>query len=278
MTARPAAGPAARPAARPALAALAALALAAPALAQDAPAPATDAPADAPQADAPAAPAESPADTPTEPLTDQGVGPVDGFPSQGGTGALVNFEGAQLGNVSVETVPSGHALVLGNANGFPEGVFGVHLHEVGRCDGPDFESAGDHIAGDREHGIRSPNGPHPGDLPNIYVGTDGVLAFDAFAIGLTADLVFDEDGSALIVHASPDDYATQPHGHAGDRIACAVIEPAPHTPAAEEAGQTDAAQPANETATGSPAGTQEGTQDGAAAPAGTATEAPADGG
>jgi Cu-Zn family superoxide dismutase len=155
--------------------------------------------------------------------------------SQGGTGALVDAEGRQLGNVSVEAAPSGHALVLANAQGFPEGVLAVHLHEAGACDGPAFDSAGGHIDGGREHGVRSGGGPHPGDLPNAHVGPDGALAFDAVAVGLAMDMVFDADGSALIVHAGPDDYASQPSGDAGGRIACAVIEPAAAGPAADEA-------------------------------------------
>ncbi|NAZ37476.1 superoxide dismutase family protein [Rubellimicrobium sp. CFH 75288] len=161
----------------------------------------------------------------------------------GGTGALVNAQGTPLGNVTLEAAPSGHSLVIIVAEGFPEGVFGVHLHEVGLCEGPGFESAGDHIAGEGQvHGIRNPGGPHAGDLPNAHVQADGVLAMEAFAIGLTAEMVFDEDGSALIVHESPDDYTTHDHGNSGGRIACAVVEasPAAEIPP-EDAAPADAA-------------------------------------
>lgn len=178
--------------------------------------------------------------------------------SQGGTGGLVAGDGSQLGNVSVSATPSGHALVLINAEGFPEGIHGVHLHQVGACEGPAFESAGPHIGEADQHGMMVEAGPHPGDLPNAYVGSDGRLMMEGSAIGLTMDMVFDEDGSALVVHAQPDDYETQPGGASGDRIACAVIEPAPGTMAdetvdsgeeepADESQATDEAQQEQET-------------------------------
>ena len=150
---------------------------------------------------------------------------ADADMSQGGTGALVNGEGAQLGNASVSITASGVALVTMQAEGIPEGAHGVHLHMVGTCEGPTFESAGEHIGDGHEHGIMSADGPHPGDLPNVTAMADGTVTYEVFAAGLTQDLLFDEDGSALIVHAEPDDYATQPTGGSGDRIACAVIEP-----------------------------------------------------
>lgn len=177
--------------------ALAALAL--PAAAQDEPAPAAEAA--------------------TEEARD------DASESQGGTGALVNGEGGRVGNASVSVTASGVALVTVQAEGVTEGVHGIHLHETGACEGPTFESAGGHIAEGREHGIMAEGGPHPGDLPNVHAGSDGVVTYEGFAVGLTMGLLFDEDGSALVIHAGPDDYTTQPSGDAGDRIACAAIVP-----------------------------------------------------
>lgn len=148
----------------------------------------------------------------------------DAATSVGGTGALVNAEGTQLGNVSVSLTASGNALVVINAEGIPEGVHGIHLHMVGACEGPTFESAGEHLNSGHQHGVQAEDGPHEGDLPNGHVGTDGILAFDGVAMGVTEALLYDEDGSALIVHADPDDYTSQPGGASGDRLACAVIE------------------------------------------------------
>ena len=163
-------------------------------------------------------PAEPEATTATEEAT------ADAATSVGGTGALVNAEGASLGNASVSLTASGHAVVLINAEGIPEGIHGVHLHMVGACEGPAFESAGEHITLERQHGVQAEEGPHEGDLPNAHVGADGMLAYDGVAMGLTEELLYDEDGSALMVHANEDDYTSQPGGASGDRIACAVIE------------------------------------------------------
>ena len=163
--------------------------------------------------------------------------------SQGGTGALMTGDGAQIGNVSVAATASGYALVTVNAEGIPEGVHGIHVHLVGACDGPGFESAGEHVASGDEHGVMTDTGPHPGDLPNLVVQSDGVVAMDAFAPALTMDMIFDEDGSAVVIHANADDYTTQPAGNSGDRIACAVIEAAPDT-VNDETVDSDEAQQA----------------------------------
>jgi Cu-Zn family superoxide dismutase len=152
-----------------------------------------------------------------------------GTDGQGVTGGLVAGDGTELGNVSVSATASGHALVLINAEGFREGIYGVHIHQFGRCEGPGFETAGEHISGGDEHGVYTDTGPHPGDLPNAHVGPDEQIAMEAFAIGLTLDMVIDDDGSALIVTAEPDDYTTQPAGNSGERVACAVLEPPPGT-------------------------------------------------
>jgi Cu-Zn family superoxide dismutase len=107
-----------------------------------------------------------------------------------------------------------------NAEGLPAGVHGIHLHAVGRCDGPKFESAGAHWnpAG-KQHGKDNPQGAHVGDLPNLTAGADG-KASASFAID--GDMA-DADGTALVIHAKADDYKTDPSGNSGARIACAVL-------------------------------------------------------
>jgi Cu-Zn family superoxide dismutase len=71
-------------------------------------------------------------------------------------------------------------------------------------------------------------GPHGGDMPNQHVGADGMLDVQVLNTGVTLakgpKSLLDADGSALVIHAKPDDYKTQPSGDAGDRIACAVIK------------------------------------------------------
>ena len=105
------------------------------------------------------------------------------------------------------------------------GAYGVHIHTTGRCDPPDFASAGGHWnpAG-RDHGKDSPQGMHKGDLPNLLVGTDGRGSFEFTVPGVSVAgepyRLLDADGASVVVHAGPDDYRTDPSGNSGARIAC----------------------------------------------------------
>lgn len=137
-------------------------------------------------------------------------------------------EGKSLGTAELTETPHGVLLTV-KLSGLPAGQHALHLHEVGQCAAPDFKSAGGHYnPGSASHGYKNPKGAHEGDLPNVHVGADGALNADAFAEGVTlnagATSLFDEDGTAVVVHAGPDDYATDPAGDAGDRIACGVVE------------------------------------------------------
>ncbi|WP_099826151.1 superoxide dismutase family protein [Oceaniglobus indicus] len=128
------------------------------------------------------------------------------------------------GTVTLADTASGQVLVSVDLTGVPEGVHGIHLHETGDCSADDFKSAGGHIAGDVDHGVMTASGPHPGDLPNATVGADGTLNVEYFNPTLSiADMVMDDDGAAFIVHSGADDYASQPSGDAGSRIACGVF-------------------------------------------------------
>jgi len=146
------------------------------------------------------------------------LGPVAGAP----TIALVNAAGAATGAVQVEP-RSGGAYLRIAVQGLPPGDHGLHLHAVGRCDPPGFQSAGGHWNPEgRQHGHLNPQGPHLGDLPNLTVSANGHGAIN-FRI---AGLMTDADGTSLVIHARPDDYRTDPIGNSGDRIACAVLAPA----------------------------------------------------
>ena len=141
---------------------------------------------------------------------------------------LLGADGTSIGTVTLTQMARGvHILV--EASGLPEGVHGFHIHAVGICE-PPFTSAGGHFnPTDVQHGWNNPQGHHAGDLANIHIQQDGVLAIevltDAVTLGEGETSLFDADGSALVIHAGPDDYASDPAGHAGDRIACAVITP-----------------------------------------------------
>ncbi|WP_395327063.1 superoxide dismutase family protein [Novosphingobium sp. BL-8H] len=141
---------------------------------------------------------------------------------------VVGLDGKALGTVTVQQTPAG-VLVTTDLKGLPEGDHGFHFHEKGLCDpAAKFTTAGGHFtAGDPVHGLMSMGGPHGGDMPNQHVGPDGVLKAQVLNTGVTitpgAKSIVDADGAALVIHADPDDYTSQPAGNAGGRIACAVL-------------------------------------------------------
>ncbi len=122
----------------------------------------------------------------------------------------------------------GSVTILLDLKGVSPGVKAVHLHEVGRCDPPAFESAGAHFNPTKaEHGTANPRGPHAGDLPNITVDATGQGHLEVTTSRVTLDKgstsLFDADGTALILHEGADDMRTDPAGNSGARVACAVI-------------------------------------------------------
>jgi len=146
---------------------------------------------------------------------------------------------ARLGQATLRLasgLPAGAAQLLASDSqvnisialvGIAEGVHGVHLHLVGSCDAPDFQSAGAHLNPEgHQHGTENPAGSHLGDLPNVTIGRAGAGTVSATLAG-SRDAVlarlFDADGTAVVVHASPDDYRTDPSGNSGSRIACGVL-------------------------------------------------------
>ena len=133
--------------------------------------------------------------------------------------ALVAADGTVIGEVTRGDGGTAAEILL-TAQGLPPGVHGIHLHDVGLCEGPGFDSAGPHWnPTSAMHGSENPAGPHLGDLPNLTVGADGTARL---TLPVPAELV-DEDGAALVIHADPDDNRTDPSGNSGARIACAAI-------------------------------------------------------
>lgn len=141
---------------------------------------------------------------------------------------LKTADGKSLGTVTLEQAPHG-VLVAGELANLPPGGHAFHVHAVGVCT-PPFESAGGHFNhSQKKHGAKAMGGMHAGDLPNLFA-EGGKVKFEVVAhdISLTPGApgnVFDADGSALVVHATVDDYLTDPAGNAGGRIACGVVEP-----------------------------------------------------
>lgn len=140
---------------------------------------------------------------------------------------LKDKDGKTIGVANFRERPGGVILRL-EANGLTPGLRALHIHAIGKCEGPAFTSAGGHFNPlKKKHGHKSRDGAHAGDLPNILVGQDGSVLFevltDAITLGGGTTSLFDADGSAIVLHAGPDDYATDPAGNAGERVACGVI-------------------------------------------------------
>lgn len=136
---------------------------------------------------------------------------------------LKDQKGQSVGEVTLTETPHG-VLVKGTLSDIPAGEHAIHIHETGKCEAP-FKSAGGHLNPDKKkHGVLAPEGKHAGDLPNLHVDASGKVQFDIFAHGLKLKDVQDQDGAAVVVHASADDYRSDPAGDAGDRIACGVVQ------------------------------------------------------
>ncbi len=143
------------------------------------------------------------------------------------TAELRNAQGQVVGAGTFTDVSGGVRIVV-EVRDLPPGEKGVHIHAVGKCDPPGFTSAGGHFnPGRRQHGLLNPQGPHAGDLPNIRVDDDGNGRLETMTERVTVTAgptsILDADGSALVVHAAPDDFKTDPTGNSGARIACGVI-------------------------------------------------------
>lgn len=153
---------------------------------------------------------------------------ADRAPERIGGGTLSLASGMPAGTAQI--FAHGEAVTIAVAvTGVSQGVHGLHLHTVGACSRPDFASAGGHLNPlGRKHGTLSVDGRHAGDLPNITIGAGGNGTLTADIAGSPAQLrgwLFDADGAAIVIHADPDDYKTDPSGNSGARIACGVIKP-----------------------------------------------------
>ena len=144
----------------------------------------------------------------------------------GATAAMRDATGKDLGTLTLSDAQGG-IMVMGSLKGLPAGVHAIHFHTVGSCT-PNFAAAGGHWnPTNMQHGKDAPGGPHLGDTPNITVAADGSFSGMVTSPGGTlhgANALLDADGAAVVIHAQPDDYKSQPAGAAGDRIACGVVK------------------------------------------------------
>jgi superoxide dismutase, Cu-Zn family len=140
--------------------------------------------------------------------------------------ALLDASGKPVGEATL--IANGSAIELAaDVFGLSPGEHGVHVHTTGKCEAPAFTTAGGHLNPNaHKHGTMNPAGPHMGDLPNIVVGANGTGSLRTTLGGASEELraaMFDADGSAVVVHAGPDDYKTDPAGNSGGRIACGIV-------------------------------------------------------
>ena len=141
-------------------------------------------------------------------------------------GTLKSANGAPTGTVVL--VAAGEEVTINVAAiGLPKGIHGLHLHMTGSCNAPDFKSAGGHLnPHNMQHGTANPAGSHLGDLPNLVADSYGagtVTATLRDSRSAVEAALFDADGTAIVIHADPDDNRTDPSGNSGARIACAVL-------------------------------------------------------
>ncbi len=143
------------------------------------------------------------------------------------TADLARADGSWAGVATISRRSDGIFLSLA-AEAPLAGTFGMHLHAVGKCQGPEFTTAGGHWnPGMKQHGRDNPMGAHGGDLPNVVAGADKKLTLEYKMPDIMlegAGGLLDADGGSLIIHEKADDYMTDPSGNSGKRIICGVFK------------------------------------------------------
>jgi superoxide dismutase, Cu-Zn family len=140
---------------------------------------------------------------------------------------LVNAQGAKVGSAELTQTADGVKIDV-TVSALTPGLHGFHIHAVGKCEAPDFKSAGGHFNPyGKKHGLKNPDGPHAGDMENLEAGADGTVKAEVIdkqvTLGQGPNSLFHDGGTAIVIHASPDDGMSDPAGNAGARVACGPI-------------------------------------------------------
>ncbi len=142
----------------------------------------------------------------------------------------MDAQGKEIGSAKITSTADGVKIAV-KVSKLTPGDHGIHIHNVGKCEGPAFASAGGHFnPTSAHHGIHNTQDPHPhlGDLQNLTVTDkgkgDASFTVSGVTLGDGANSLFHEGGTSLVIHAKADDLTSDPSGNSGDRVACGIIE------------------------------------------------------
>jgi superoxide dismutase, Cu-Zn family len=133
---------------------------------------------------------------------------------------IMNAEGQPVGTATLSPAASGVKIVL-DIKKLTPGEHSIHIHQMAKCDPPDFKTAGPHFS---PAGHMHDSAP-AGDIPDfsLIVGKDGTAHVSTVAPNVTMGdddhSVFSNGGTAIVIHA----VAGGTGSGAPPRIACGII-------------------------------------------------------